>query len=189
MALKPGIHGRDHCPGGADPIPCLGSIVEVFAATSVTDLGTSLTTLDFATEGFDTATSITVNGASNIQIAGIGVYSFEVYSSAWTLNAAVTSTAFYTVNVISGSTGNWTSRTGANEITAEVPLRVNDLADTIDFSPFFAPDLHGTAAWKTADTFPIEIEIKAVKFQNGAGTADATVAIRVGVVRLGDAFE
>lgn len=22
MALKPAIHGRDHCPGGADPIPC-----------------------------------------------------------------------------------------------------------------------------------------------------------------------
>lgn len=26
MALKPAIHGRDHCPGGADPIPCLGSV-------------------------------------------------------------------------------------------------------------------------------------------------------------------
>lgn len=23
MALKPAIHGRDHCPGGADPIPCM----------------------------------------------------------------------------------------------------------------------------------------------------------------------
>ncbi len=26
MAVKPGIHGRDHCPGGADPIPCLSAV-------------------------------------------------------------------------------------------------------------------------------------------------------------------
>lgn len=25
MGVKPPIHGRDHCPGGADPIPCLVS--------------------------------------------------------------------------------------------------------------------------------------------------------------------
>lgn len=30
MALKPAIHGRDHCPGGADPIPCLGGYPYIF---------------------------------------------------------------------------------------------------------------------------------------------------------------
>jgi len=25
MAMKPPIHGRDHCPGGSDPIPCISS--------------------------------------------------------------------------------------------------------------------------------------------------------------------
>lgn len=25
MATKPAIHGRDHCPNGSDPIPCLGT--------------------------------------------------------------------------------------------------------------------------------------------------------------------
>lgn len=27
MAVKPAIHGRDHCPGGADPIPCLRPLI------------------------------------------------------------------------------------------------------------------------------------------------------------------
>lgn len=27
MALKPALHGRDHCPHGADPIPCLSPAV------------------------------------------------------------------------------------------------------------------------------------------------------------------
>ncbi len=30
MALKPPIHGRDHCPGGADDIPCLGSTAALY---------------------------------------------------------------------------------------------------------------------------------------------------------------
>lgn len=45
MALKPAIHGRDHCPGGADPIPCL-PLPKVFRAvqwneeTNTSSLGT-----------------------------------------------------------------------------------------------------------------------------------------------------
>lgn len=35
MTLKPALHGRDHCPGGADPIPCLPNAA---GATTYVDL-------------------------------------------------------------------------------------------------------------------------------------------------------
>lgn len=50
-AVKPALHGRDHCPGGTDPIPCLGG--SVFRALHYND---------------DVGDDITVGGATNVDI-------------------------------------------------------------------------------------------------------------------------
>ena len=42
MAYKPPMHGRDHCPGGADPIPCFGAYFRGIWDHTIDDLtGTS----------------------------------------------------------------------------------------------------------------------------------------------------
>lgn len=44
MAYKPDKHGRDHCPGGEDPIPCLGT--EWVQRVKTTDQGITSSTND-----------------------------------------------------------------------------------------------------------------------------------------------
>lgn len=48
-AVQPAMHGRDHCPGGTDPIPCFPAIQIFRAANNQTTTvpGTSRITVDF----------------------------------------------------------------------------------------------------------------------------------------------
>ena len=65
---KPILHGRDHCPGGADPIPGLGG----GAAHEIQDEGTPLTdraALNFVGGGV-TVTDDAGNDASVVTVPG-----------------------------------------------------------------------------------------------------------------------
>lgn len=78
MALKPAIHGRDHCPGGADPIPCFG-YPYVFRKRSTNQLieAGSVEYIDWTSSDFDEAAGYFTAGDNfSCNIVGAGVYDF-----------------------------------------------------------------------------------------------------------------
>jgi len=81
----PEYHGRTHKPGGTDPIPGLGSVIDFCAAISTT---ASVSTATNGVIGFDDDLSITTNSsvfsydatndAINIDDYGVFLYSLDV---------------------------------------------------------------------------------------------------------------
>jgi hypothetical protein len=77
-AVAPKLHGRDHCPGGVDPIPCLGgnpscAIARFGAAPFVVPLGSIvLDEANLVIHNSDDSifTPSLVDGAINIELGG-----------------------------------------------------------------------------------------------------------------------
>lgn len=166
-----------------------GFPIEFFQATGTgSALGTSLTAISFTDiSGFSSGDYMDVN-AGNIRILDAGVYLFKWYTSSWTLTVNVASWVEGTVNVTSGSTGNWDTQFGANEVYFQSPLRIDDADANFDIQFDNMPEAAATAAWASTATFPVVIETKMLKLENGSGVAD-NIDVRVSVTRLGPPFE
>lgn len=78
--LKPALHGREHCPGGEDPIPCLNSDIPWIRRNLTTDVtigsGGNDIVLEYDTTvgSDDYATYFATTNANNIKILQAGVY-------------------------------------------------------------------------------------------------------------------
>lgn len=178
---------------GKRPAPvAVAGQVQIFIAQSTTNIAASWTTLDWTDSGesdaFDT-NLFSINGAGNIEIAGEGAYTFDLYSAGWVYAALVSSEISFALNAISGSQGIWGSRISGGEIVSQTIGRVNDAADAIDVGQTMGPELHGVALWQASDTFPVEIEVQVAKFENGTLTADTQPHFRLALTRWGAGYE
>lgn len=189
-ALKPQLHGRDHRPGGRDPIPGLGTI-RLFHANSTTDLSAAYTTLSFTDDSYATedGTYISVNGSGNVQISGEGAYLIQLYSKGWSLPAGQGSQVDYDVRVISGTDGYWSRENSDPQVGATVLLRIEESTGSSEASNSGNPDLSAMALWQSSATFPAVIRFQAQFSVDGVATATTNPSFLVAVTRMGSAFE
>lgn len=101
-AVKPALHGRDHCPGGTDPIPCLGA--NVFRALHFNDaVGDDITVggttnvdvtynwwndADYDRTIFEPGPATPVLGTNNVQ--QVGLLKSGLYVISWGVNFTAT---------------------------------------------------------------------------------------------------
>lgn len=165
--------------------------MQLFHAQSTTDLAAALTTLVWVDQSYPTAdgTTVTINGAGNLSINAAGAYLIQVYSRAWTLPAAAGSAVEYSVSVISGSAGRWSSETAVTKLASGPILRVEEQTGSADASGHPEPDIAAVALWQTGNTFPAVVRVQAAFNVDGVPTATAVPVFKLGVTRLGDAFE
>lgn len=93
MAVKPAMHGRDHCPGGSDPIPCMpgGAIPTFFAWLGAdSDLYSSSSTpaavlFDLWATNYDTTVYSFTTSGGKINVVNLlleGVYTIK-FAAVW----------------------------------------------------------------------------------------------------------
>jgi hypothetical protein len=186
MALVP-IHGRDHCPGGPDPIPCLGrNPIEWVYYESTTNWGSGgLTTLSFTLESgnYDAVTPTFDISSGNPQINKDGHYQTQVAVFNYSSLPGVQTLIRADFERVSGPTPtSWRLASGANVQLSggdwsTVPL--NAWPFTLDFWNYPIGTFIGTpTTWK----------VDAWRLDDGVITADTDVIVRVAFQRLGDSF-
>lgn len=109
MAEKPIMHGRDHRPGGTDPIPGLGGLVWAFLDSGVTEANcaaSSTTRLPSDTSTFYTTDTTVFDTAANTGIYGIRILAdghYAVWVSAQpTITHSPTSGDSFALDVLGG---------------------------------------------------------------------------------------
>lgn len=176
------------------PAPeAVAGAIQFFHADADNNLGAGYTDLDWVDSGLSTndGTTITVNGSANIAIASQGVYLWHLFSQAWGTPAVAgnPSSADYDLRVISGSDGNWSNVAGDPQVGTTIPLYQKDTGGAVIPVLSGEPDIAVVSVWQSTATFPAEIRIQAQYVDNNTPTANTTVIFRLGITRLGDAFE
>lgn len=192
MALKPPIHGRDHSPGGADPIPATSSAIQTFHFTvSNFAIGPGFTAIDWGSPGgFNDGTTVDVTAGADIRINAAGTYRMDLYSGGWVLGSSVTSALEWLVNVTSGSIGRWGSDIAgtSNEGASSQILSAELGSPLINAGQYIWPEFSATAAWGTGDTFPVVIQTQLNFTVDNVDTAESP-NLACMVTRLGDTYE
>lgn len=120
MAYKPDKHGRDHCPGGEDPIPCLGG-TPVFHAyqdstfQSIPDGATTVLLFDTWTISDESVYDVTLVGSqtSGAELFKAGVYTFTCcmeWAANWNATMFLSLLSDYDFSQVAGfpgSAGGW----------------------------------------------------------------------------------
>ncbi len=118
MRNAPALHGRDHCPGGSDPIPCLSSgnsseyawlecTTQPTADGNSGSLPTPVPWDVFSTSNQDVF-DMGGAGSTTLQCKAAGAYWFEVKAEFFDVGAKVAAIPFGTIfSWIDGTAGVW----------------------------------------------------------------------------------
>ena len=197
MAQKPAMHGRDHKPGGSDPIPAAVADPVEWATFAVDNmsLGTTFTAIDWgATPGgdYDTTTpTFAVNASANVVIAKAGYYRVGINATGWALTATVNSVLLIEVKKIAGASGN-TAADLFNTANGERSLELLHYdSSTVDFDTNLLPsrdfDLVITQASIDGGGAQ-ELQVRAYIEEDATGVAHAEGDWRMMIVRGGTLF-
>lgn len=123
-AVKPALHGRDHCPGGTDPIPCLTPPYcymdwngpEAVTVNTLTELSTLL--------DYEEAFTLTVDSAGFSADRSIGVIQWsnpgEYYITGWAqFDGSATAGSTLGVALTLGNAGVFSTFRIGNHIVAD----------------------------------------------------------------------
>lgn len=185
---KPAKHGRDHSPGGEDPIPAAG-ISMAIASVNNQSIGSSGALINFSTldSTFDAGGHVSLTGGSDIQINDAGMYAFHFMFSDYSESADVNTTLFLSVDVLSGSNGLWSSGTAGDDMSGLWATTI-EADGSVEINAYGDPSAHAFVAWGVGDTFPVVVQFF-VQFAEDTVGVTKTSDFRVSVVRLGMADE
>jgi hypothetical protein len=181
-SLKPVIHGRDHLPGGSDPIPVTSSglpnaVMIKTASQTVAGNTTAAVTMDSSTFATTDSSIFTVSG-NDIVVNANGLYASYIHFVPDSTNPDPLQTQFYTkwITASGGANAPWEQIVPRN-------FNVNGPAGLPGFQPDGVSLLHSLANLELAYCSSQPVNVKTFLATLDASSIDLTTCLLI-VVQL-----